>query len=258
MHLSHTNVGFCNYLQSFMFISFRPASSASFCPASSAMWAISLMAAIYILATGGIGGINQIAPAEATAAMSITLLCLLFVRYVTTLFHIAWLLLLDYQYQDIPLDKEEGSRGRWLLRQKIWIDDWSKQECYDFMLFTQVQLYKIFDQFCLVQLSVQTNGYIRVYTAHKHYCFDPEEIFLFFMTICKTSYSNHEMYNLIFGEHPSRWSFGYPWILKYLDTRYARTNSHEKLHDFVDKIPSFYDAINYFIQKTLMHHFTDE
>jgi hypothetical protein len=80
-----------------------------------------------------------------------------------------------------------------------------------------------------------------VYTGHEHYHFDPEDIFLFLllMTKCKTSYSNHEIRDLIFGGHPSRWSFGYPWILKYLNTRYARTISHEKLPDFVDKFPSF-------------------
>jgi hypothetical protein len=33
----------------------------------------------------------------------------------------------------------------------------------------------------------------------------------------------------------------------YLDTRYARTISHKKLHDFVDKFSSFYDAINQFV-----------
>jgi hypothetical protein len=55
MHLSHTNVGFRNYPQSFMAVSFRAA-------CSSAMRAISPMAAIYMLVMRGIGGINQIAP----------------------------------------------------------------------------------------------------------------------------------------------------------------------------------------------------
>jgi hypothetical protein len=141
MHLSHTNLGLCNYLQNFVAI--------SFCTASSAMWAISPMATIYMLMTGGIGGINQNALAEATATMSITLLRLLFVRYVTELFCIARLLLLDYQYHDICLNKEEQSQGGRLQRQNIWINNWTKQECYDFMLFMQVQLYRILTNLAL-------------------------------------------------------------------------------------------------------------
>ncbi len=53
-----------------------------------------------------------------------------------------------------------------------------------------------------------------------------------------------------------RWSFGYPWILKYLNTRYARTLLHDKLLDYVDDFPSFYNAIKCFFQKYLIHHFT--
>jgi hypothetical protein len=207
------------------------------------MWAISPIAASYMLATGGIGGINQIAPAEATAAISITLIGLLFVRYVAASFHIARLLLLDYQYHNIPLDEEEQSLGGQLQRQNIRINNWTKQECYDFTLFTQGQLHRIFDQFSLAQLASQTNGYIQVYTGHKHHCFNPEEIFLFLVTKCKTVYSSCEMCDLVFGGHPSRWSFGYLWILKYLDTRYVRTISHKRLHDFVEKFPTFYSAI---------------
>ncbi len=55
------------------------------------------------------GGANQIAPADATAAISIALLCLLYARYTTALFCVAWLLVLDYQYYDILFDKKEQS-----------------------------------------------------------------------------------------------------------------------------------------------------
>ncbi len=119
MHLSHSNVGFGNYLQNFMAV--------SFCAGSSLTQAISPMAAIYMLVTGGIGGINPIALAEATAVMSITLLCVLFVRYVTAVFRIAWLLLLDYQYHIIPLDEEKQSHEGWLQRQTVWINNWTNR-----------------------------------------------------------------------------------------------------------------------------------
>ena len=77
------------------------------------------------------------------------------------------------------------------------------------------------------------------------------------LTKCRTGKSNRELCDLVYGGNSSRWSFGYPWILVYLDTRYARTISHEKLRDFVDEFPAFYDAINRFIQKPTVHHFTD-
>ncbi len=46
-----------------------------------------------------------------------------------------------------------------------------------------------------------------------------------------------------------RLSFGYPWILKYFNTRYTWTLSHKKLFDYVDDFPSFYDASNHFNQE---------
>ncbi len=79
------------------------------CCAYSSMQGIAPLAAVYMYTTGGIGGADQIAPAELTAAILITLLCLLYARYATTLLCVARLFVLDYQYHDIPFDKEEQS-----------------------------------------------------------------------------------------------------------------------------------------------------
>ncbi len=81
------------------------------------------------------------------------------------------------------------------------------------------------------------DGFIWVYSGHEHYHFNLEEIFLFLMTKCKTGYSSHKMCDLVLGGHPMRWSVGYPSILNYLNTRYARTISHEKLHDLWANFP---------------------
>jgi hypothetical protein len=94
-------------------------------------------------------------------------------------------------------------------------------------------------KFGLTQLAAQTNGYICVFTGFECYHFHLEEIFLFLMTKCKTGFSNGKMCDLIFGGYPSRWSFGYPWILEYLDTMYAWTLLHKKLFDYVDNFPLF-------------------
>ncbi len=50
IHFNHANVGYRNYLWCFMAVSFHAAFSA--------IWAISPMATMYTLMTGGIGGIN--------------------------------------------------------------------------------------------------------------------------------------------------------------------------------------------------------
>ena len=196
------------------------------------MRAMSPIAVVYMLATEGIGGANPIAdPVIGTATMAIALLRLLLVRYTTVSLRIAWLFLLDFMLHKIPPDEEEHSYGTRLPRQHIRIDSWIEQECYDFTSFTQDQLRRIYVLFGLTQLAAQTDGYIRVFTGHEHYRFHPEEIYLFFMTKCRTGYGNSEMCKLIFGGDQLRWSFGFPWILEYLDTRYARTISHEKLRD---------------------------
>ena len=64
------------------------------------------------------------------------------------------------------------------------------------------------------------------------------------MSKVKFGYGNTALCKLIFGGSATWWSFGYPWILEYLDKRYNRTISHEKLR-----------AINKFVQKTSLHHF---
>ena len=77
------------------------------------------------------------------------------------------------------------------------------------------------------------------------------------MTKCKLGHANIVLCMLIFGGNASRWSFGYPWIHKYLDKRYDRTIPYKKLRDYVDDFPLFYQAINHFIKKTSLHHFHD-
>ena len=77
------------------------------------------------------------------------------------------------------------------------------------------------------------------------------------MTKCKLGHANTLLCKLIFGGNAFRWSFGYLWILKYLNKRYDRTISCNKLRDYVDDFSIFYKAINHFIKKTSLRHFHD-
>jgi hypothetical protein len=135
MQLSHAEVGFRELLQGFIAVSARIARSA--------MLAISPVAVIYMLVTGGNGvANNQIAPARtaATAAITLSLLRILFVRYANASLRLARLFRMDYRCHDIPIDEEERCRGSRMPRQNIRIDSWTEQECYDFTSFTGDQL----------------------------------------------------------------------------------------------------------------------
>lgn len=63
--------------------------------------------------------------------------------------------------------------------------------------------------------------------------------------------------NFLFGGCASRWSHGWDWIVRYLDDRYLHTVSHQKLEDFVDDFPDFYNAISGFMQKEFTQHYAD-
>ena len=74
MQLSHANVGFRELLQGFIAVSAHIARSA--------MLAISPVAVACMLVTGGDGVANhQIAPATATAAITVSLIRIVFARY---------------------------------------------------------------------------------------------------------------------------------------------------------------------------------
>ena len=65
------------------------------------------------------------------------------------------------------------------------------------------------------------------------------------------------MQYMYFGGHQSRWSYGWPWILEYLDTRYEDIISHKGLRRFVDQFPAFYEAIQNKAKQTTTRHFPD-
>jgi hypothetical protein len=166
-------------------------------------------------------------------------------------------LVLDHKYHDIPLEEEEDHRPTRMPRQDIRFSSWTDQECYDFTSFRKHQLQRIYNLFGLAQLAAQHQGFIRVFTGHEFYKFHPEELFLFFMTKCKTGLSHKVLCDLIFGGHASRWSFGFPHILRYLDKRYEDIIGHQHLERYVDQFPAFYEAIQNYVGRTHTYHFTD-
>ena len=92
MQLSHAKVGFWELLQGFIAVIARVARST--------MLAISPIAVMYMLVTGSIGVVNQVAPTTVTAAITLSLLCLLFARYANASLCLAWLFCMDHRYHD--------------------------------------------------------------------------------------------------------------------------------------------------------------
>jgi len=246
MHLSHGEVGFRYYMQNFMAIYGGAARSS-----------LSMLPPLILLSI--IIRNNVLNPTTLNTAATATsfLLRIQCTNYIFNQNRFSRLIQQDHIYHDIPLEEENNALATRLPRQNIRFNSWTDQECYDNTSFRKEQLQRIYHKFGLAQLAAQNHGFIRVPTNHETYRFDPEELFLFLMTKCKTGLSNKVLCDLIFGGHASRWSFGYPWILRYLDERYKDTIGNQVLHRFVDDFPKFYNAFNSFVQKTSTQHHND-
>ena len=154
---------------------------------------------------------------------------------------------LDTELHDIPLEEEENAPSVQKPRQNIRFDSWPCQQCRCSTSFRKEVLLEIYNHFNLANIPAQQgydDGFIRVSTGHRNYLFHPEELFLFLMLKCKKGFSNKDMCDVVFGGHASRWSFGFPWILGYLDDRYTNILGHQGLERFVDQFPDFFQAVN--------------
>ena len=247
MHLSHSNVGFRHYLQSSMAIH-----------GSAARSALHMLPHLILLSFIIRNSVLNPTTLNTAATATSFLLRIRYTQYVANQNRFWRLFRQDTLYHDIPIEEEENAPSTRIPRQDIRFNSWTDQECYENTSFNKNQLQRIYHKFGLQQLAAQNNGFVRVPTGHNAvYKFHPEEMFLFLMTKCKTGLSNKRLCDQIFGGHASRWSFGYPWILRYLDTRYEDTIGNQVLHRFVDDFPRFYNAFNSFVQKTSTRHHND-
>ena len=139
---------------------------------------------------------------------------------------------LDYLYHDIPLVEENSNHLHDFPRQKFGLTVGRLKSVSITPRTGRISSFG--STINSVSRSWQprtTDLFICVFTGFRYYHFDTEELFLFMMAKCKLGYAYMALCKLIFGGHASWWSFGYPWILRYLDERYNRTILHEKLRD---------------------------
>ena len=173
----------------------------------------------------------------------------------------AWIRL-DHHLHDIsPL---ESSRSLLITpNQSIRFASWDDGQCYAYTSFLGKDLRRIYNLFGLANIA-DAFGFIRISHGGTNqrgevccYRFHAEELFLFFMTRCKKGLTITDMVNFIFGGHCNRWSYGWPWMLRYLDNRYRNILGHQGLLRFVDQFPQFFEAIENHVKKPKWHRDDD-
>lgn len=217
-----------------------------------------LLVLLHLLQTRVIGGPAGHPQAEAVIT---TALVLSQVNYRVFLLYIQrWFILDAYLHDITPL---ELTRSNALTPQRhIRLDSWDDSQAYHYTGFNIAQLRRIYACYGLQDILIQTQlPYIQVPTRQRNqrnvecnYNFDPEELFLFMHTKCRTGYNNKEMCINIFGGHQKKWSYGFPWMLKYLDNRYRDIIGHQGLLRYVEDFPYFHRAMEREMQRPKIHN----
>lgn len=135
---------------------------------------------------------------------------------------------LDSDLYDIPLHEylvNREYRPRQHLRIHDIESDLHARKMTRFNIYQLTRIYACFglDDYC----HSQNTDFIRVYTGHVNqrgvpccYRFHPEELFLYSLTKIAKGNTSDDNVDTYFGGAYSRWSYGFPWFLYYLDERY--------------------------------------
>lgn len=172
---------------------------------------------------------------------------------------------LDHQLFDVsPLDETR------VFVCKPWRDlrlgDLSEEESLKKTGFRYYELVRIYKCFGLREYC-RSDGSNVIGCSNRHmnpsgrsqsrYLFHPEELFLFMMIKCRTGDTITELVDNVFGGEYNRWSYGYPWILKYIDHRYRNIIGHQGLLRYLKDFPKFHEAIKHYVTKAKVHHRND-
>ncbi len=117
---------------------------------------------------------------------------------------------------DIPFH-EEAVPQQYTRSKNLRIANLNNDQALKITHFSQSQLHWLYAHFSLAALAVGVGTTIPIFTGHTYYQIHPEEVFLFTLTKLATGMSNHMIVDTYFGGDYNRWSYGYPWMLCYLD-----------------------------------------
>ena len=123
--------------------------------------------------------------------------------------------------------------------------------------FSQSQLRHLYAHFGLATLAAGVGTTIPIFTGRTYYQIHPEELFLFTLTKLATGLSNIMIVDTYFGGDYNRWTYGYPWMLRYLDERYKHIAGHQGLTRFVADFPRFHRAIEEYVQRDHLRELVD-
>ena len=197
-------------------------------------WAVHTVAATNSLLLAGYAlGLRAVFNGPLPAAMQQIIDYLLhqaavFVQHVTQ-----WTLLDELLY-DIPLTEwlySREFRPRQHLRLSSLMDDMTAKKMTGFRVSELQRLYNHFGLRDFVMAHNETdlligtdkwrNGRELCYRIH------PEELFLYVLTRCKTGMTSEKVIDMFFGGDYSKWSYGYRWLIFYLDLRYRSIVGHD-------------------------------
>jgi hypothetical protein len=159
---------------------------------------------------------------------------------------------------DIPFH-EEAAPQQYTSSKNLRLADLNEiQALLKMMHFSQSQLRHLYAHFFdLTALALGVGMTISIFTGHTYYRIHLEEMFLFTLTKLASGMSNHMIVDTYFGGDYNRWTYGYPWVLLYLDERYKNTAGHQGLTRFVSDFPWFHKAIEEYVQRDHLHELVD-
>ena len=171
---------------------------------------------------------------------------------------------LDHIRHDIT-PQEQGRPLKYKEDTHLQIDDLDDLEAITLTRFSVSELRRLYICFDLDgYLLLTQEDCIRVPTNGRnqrgrqcYYRFDPETLFLFTMAKLASGDDNKKLCNNTFGGHEIRFSYGYPWMLRYLDRRYEGIIGHGGLWRYVDQFDYFHNKIERFVAEKRMHHRPD-
>ena len=163
---------------------------------------------------------------------------------------------------DIP-PEEEAAPIQFSRAKGLRIDDLSDMAALKMTRFNWSQLRRLYAAFDLqgqleplsTKLAIPTghvfNGSLCCYRIH------PEEIFLFTLCRLASGMTQVQIVDGYFGGDKNRWSYAYPWMLKYLDERYSNIIGHQGLARYLDDFPRFKRAIKEYVQRDHQRELVD-
>ncbi len=127
-------------------------------------------------------------------------------------------------------------------------------------LFNSSQLHQLHHQFDLDFVLAHNETGLQIGTGHwtngreRCYHIDPEELFLFSLTKCKTSMTNEKIINMVFGGDYNRWTYGFCQFMLYLDLRYPNIIGQGGLLRFLPQFGVFRNKIEEYCQRDWWYH----